>query len=88
LSPDILLFDEPTAGLDPITASEIDDLILKMRKERNIASIVVTHDLPSARAVSDRLAVMRKGRILLQGSFEDLQESKDEFVVQFLNRGE
>jgi phospholipid/cholesterol/gamma-HCH transport system ATP-binding protein len=88
LSPDILLFDEPTAGLDPITASEIDGLILKMRKERNIASIVVTHDLPSARAVSDRLAVMRKGRILLQGSFKDLQESKDEFVVQFLNRGE
>ncbi len=88
LSPDILLFDEPTAGLDPITASEIDDLILKMQKERNVASIVVTHDLPSARAVSDRLAVMRKGKILVQGSFEDLQESKDEFVIQFLNRGE
>src|SRR5579862_3395171 len=88
LSPDILLFDEPTAGLDPITASEIDALMLKIQKERNVASIVVTHDLPSARAVSDRLAVMRKGKILVQGSFEDLQESKDKFVVQFLNRGE
>jgi phospholipid/cholesterol/gamma-HCH transport system ATP-binding protein len=85
LSPDILLFDEPTAGLDPITASEIDALILKMRQERNIASIVVTHDLPSARTVSDRLALMRDGRIVIQGSFKDLQESKDEFVVQFLN---
>ena len=87
LSPDILLFDEPTAGLDPITASEIDSLILKMQKERNIASIVVTHDLPSARTVSDRLAVMREGKIVIQGSFEDLQESTDNFVVQFLNRG-
>jgi phospholipid/cholesterol/gamma-HCH transport system ATP-binding protein len=86
LSPDILLFDEPTAGLDPITASEIDTLILKMQKEGNIASIVVTHDLPSARTVSDRLAVMRKGRIMVQGSFEDLQDSKDDFVVQFLSR--
>ena len=73
-------------GLDPITASEIDTLILKMQKEGNIASIVVTHDLPSARTVSDRLVVMRKGRILVQGSFEDLQDSKDDFVVQFLSR--
>lgn len=86
LSPSILLFDEPTAGLDPITASEIDALILKMQTEGDITSIVVTHDLPSARAVSDRLALMRGGQILIEGSFKDLQESKDEFVVQFLNR--
>jgi phospholipid/cholesterol/gamma-HCH transport system ATP-binding protein len=86
LSPDILLFDEPTAGLDPITASEIDALILNMQREGNMTSIVVTHDLPSARSVSDRLALMRGGRILIEGSFQDLQESKDEFVVQFLNR--
>jgi phospholipid/cholesterol/gamma-HCH transport system ATP-binding protein len=86
LSPDILLFDEPTAGLDPITASEIDALILKMQKEGKMTSIVVTHDLPSARLVSDRLALMRGGRILIDGSFQDLQESKEEFVVQFLNR--
>lgn len=87
LSPDILLFDEPTAGLDPITASEIDELIIKIRKDRGITSIVVTHDLPSARTVSDRLALMRNGQILIQGSFKELQESKDDFVVQFLNRG-
>jgi len=87
LSPDILLFDEPTAGLDPITASEIDALILKMRKAGNMTSVVVTHDLPSARSVSDRLALMRDGQILIEGSFKDLQASEDEFVVQFLNRG-
>lgn len=86
LSPDIMLFDEPTAGLDPITASEIDALILKMQKEVNLTSIVVTHDLPSARAVSNRLALLRDGEILIEGSFGDLQASKDEFVVQFLNR--
>jgi len=86
LSPNILLFDEPTAGLDPITASEIDALILRMQTEGDITSIVVTHDLPSARTVSDRLALMRDGQILIEGSFNDLQESKDEFVVQFLNR--
>lgn len=87
LSPNILLFDEPTAGLDPITASEIDDLILKLQKRGSVTSIVVTHDLPSARAVSDRLALLRDGQILIQGSFEGLQESKDNFVVKFLNRG-
>jgi phospholipid/cholesterol/gamma-HCH transport system ATP-binding protein len=86
LSPDILLFDEPTAGLDPITASEIDALILKMQKEKNLTSIVVTHDLPGARTVSNRLALMRDGQILIEGTFQDLETSKDEFVRQFLNR--
>jgi phospholipid/cholesterol/gamma-HCH transport system ATP-binding protein len=86
LSPNILLFDEPTAGLDPITASEIDALILKMQKQGNMTSIVVTHDLPSARTISDRLALMRDGQILIAGSFKDLQASKDDFVVQFLSR--
>ncbi len=68
LSPDILLFDEPTAGLDPITAAEIDDLILKMQKERAMTSIVVTHDLPSAKnCLEYRLALMRDGQIVIQG---------------------
>jgi phospholipid/cholesterol/gamma-HCH transport system ATP-binding protein len=87
LSPDILLFDEPTAGLDPITSSEIDELILRMQKEKNMTSVVVTHDLPSARAVSDRLALMRDGRVLIEGTFKDLEQSQDDFVVQFLHRG-
>jgi len=85
LEPDILLFDEPTAGLDPITAAEIDDLILRLQKERQMTSIVVTHDIHSARAVSDRLALMRDGQVLIEGTFEDLQKSRDPFVRQFLN---
>jgi phospholipid/cholesterol/gamma-HCH transport system ATP-binding protein len=87
LSPDVLLFDEPTAGLDPITAAEIGALILKLQKERNIASIVVTHDIHGARMVSDRVALLRDGQILIEGTFEDLQKSADPFVAQFLNDG-
>ena len=87
LEPDILLFDEPTAGLDPITASEIDELIRKLQNERHMASIVVTHDIHGARAVADRVALLRDGRILIEGTFEDLQKSSDPFVVQFLNDG-
>jgi phospholipid/cholesterol/gamma-HCH transport system ATP-binding protein len=85
LEPDILLFDEPTAGLDPITAGEIDSLILRLQKERRMTSVVVTHDIHSARTVSDRLALMRDGQIVIEGSFEDFQKSRDPFVMQFLD---
>jgi phospholipid/cholesterol/gamma-HCH transport system ATP-binding protein len=85
LEPDILLFDEPTAGLDPITAAEIDDLILGLQKERNITSIVVTHDIHGAQAISNRLALMRDGHIVIEGTFEDLRKSRDTFVTQFLS---
>jgi len=83
--PDILLFDEPTAGLDPITAGEIGELILELQKDSKRASIVVTHDLHGARTVSDRLALMDHGNILIQGTFEDLQKSHDKFVARFLS---
>ncbi len=84
LDPDILLFDEPTAGLDPITASEIDELILHMQKEREISSIVVTHDMGSVKRVPDRLALLHEGTILVEGTFEDLQKSHDQVVSKFL----
>ena len=84
LEPDIILFDEPTAGLDPITAGEIDQLILNLKSRRKTASVVVTHDIRGAKTFSDRIALMDKGNIVAQGTFEDLQKSKDEFVVQFL----
>jgi len=85
LEPDILLFDEPTSGLDPITAEEICKLILHLQKERRITSIVVTHDMKGAQTVSDRLALMRDGQVLIQGTFDDLRKSQDPFVKQFLN---
>lgn len=87
LSPDVLLCDEPTAGLDPITAGEIGELILGLQKDRKMTSIIVTHDIHGARAVSDRLALMRDGNILVEGTYEHLQQSRDQFVVQFLRAG-
>jgi phospholipid/cholesterol/gamma-HCH transport system ATP-binding protein len=84
LEPDILLFDEPTAGLDPITAGEIEALILSLKKERHIASVVVTHDLHGATTVADRLALIREGNIVIEGTFDDLHRSTDTFVSQFL----
>lgn len=85
LDPEILLFDEPTAGLDPITAAEIGTLIQKQREERKVSSIVVTHDMHAAHHFSDRLVMLKEGSILLTGTFDDFQKSKDPFVAQFLS---
>jgi len=84
LEPDILLLDEPTAGLDPISSAEIDDLVLKLQEEHHMASIVVTHDLHSAKTIADRLALLNEGAVVIEGSFEELQESDIEFVKEFL----
>jgi len=84
LDPEIVMFDEPTAGLDPITASEIANLIVQLREKRHITSLVVTHDIHTARAISDRLVVLHEGNILMEGTFEDLLKSKEPFVGQFL----
>jgi phospholipid/cholesterol/gamma-HCH transport system ATP-binding protein len=84
LEPDILLLDEPTAGLDPISSGEIDDLVLKLQQEHHVASIVVTHDLHSAKTIAGHLALLDQGNVVIQGSFEDLQKSEIEFVREFL----
>src|SRR5208282_2250216 len=84
LEPDILLLDEPTAGLDPISAAEINDLVLKLQEEHHMASIVVTHDLHSAKTIAGRLALINEGNVVIEGSFEELQNSDIEFVREFL----
>lgn len=84
LEPDILLLDEPTAGLDPISSGEIDDLILKLQQEHHMASIVVTHDLHSAKTIADRLALLNEGEVVIEGDFEELQQSDIPFVKEFL----
>src|SRR5580700_2508845 len=84
LEPDILLLDEPTAGLDPISSAEIDDLVLKLQEEHHMASIVVTHDLHSAKTISDRLALLNGDSVEIEGTFEDLQNSDIEFVKELL----
>jgi phospholipid/cholesterol/gamma-HCH transport system ATP-binding protein len=85
LDPDILLFDEPTAGLDPITSAEIGQLILRLKQERKMTAIVVTHDLQGVKAYSDRLVMVNEGHIVIQGTLEELQKSQDPFVVKFLS---
>jgi phospholipid/cholesterol/gamma-HCH transport system ATP-binding protein len=86
LEPEILLLDEPTAGLDPISAGEIDELILKLQRERQMASIVVTHDLHSAKTIAGRLALLNEGDVVIEGTFEDLQQSETAFVKEFLKQ--
>jgi phospholipid/cholesterol/gamma-HCH transport system ATP-binding protein len=84
LNPGIVLFDEPTAGLDPITADDIDSLIADLKKERNMTSVVVTHDIHAVRFYSDRVVMLREGSIEMDGTFEDFEKSKDEFIARFL----
>jgi phospholipid/cholesterol/gamma-HCH transport system ATP-binding protein len=87
LEPDIMLYDEPTAGLDPITSGEINDLILQLQKERTMSSIVVTHEIRSAETIADRVALLHQGNIVFDGKFEELKKSDDEFVSLFVRNG-
>ncbi len=84
LDPEILLLDEPTAGLDPISSAEIGELILKLQREREMASVVVTHNLHSAKTIANRLAILNEGDVVIEGTYEDLQQSEIAFVKEFL----
>lgn len=84
LDPEILLLDEPTAGLDPITASEINELIRELQGEHNISAIVVTHDMRSVETVADRVAMLSDGDILIEGTLDYLKQSDDPFVSKFM----
>jgi phospholipid/cholesterol/gamma-HCH transport system ATP-binding protein len=85
LDPEIVLFDEPTAGLDPITAAEIGNLISQLKESRDMTSVVVTHDIHGAKSFSDRLVLLNEGKISIEGTFEDLKNSRDQFVERFLS---
>jgi phospholipid/cholesterol/gamma-HCH transport system ATP-binding protein len=86
LDPIIVLLDEPTTGLDPITANEITDLIAELRSQRHISSVVVTHDVHGVKGISDRLAIVNEGRIVISGTLDDLKKSRDPFVSTFMMR--
>jgi phospholipid/cholesterol/gamma-HCH transport system ATP-binding protein len=84
LDPSILLVDEPSAGLDPMTAREIDELLVKT-KQGGTTLIVVTHNIPSARAIGDRFAVLDQGRMLASGTIEALDASEEPLVQAFMH---
>ena len=83
VQPEIMLYDEPTTGLDPITSREISDLILEMQKKYKTSSIIITHDMECARIASDRVLVMNDGEYIAEGSFDELHKSKDKIVASF-----
>jgi len=83
LRPEIMLYDEPTAGLDPITCEDINDLINEVQEKYHTSSIVITHDLTCAKEVSDRVAILLDGRFERQGTFEEVFKTDDERVKPF-----
>jgi phospholipid/cholesterol/gamma-HCH transport system ATP-binding protein len=83
LRPEIMLYDEPTAGLDPITSMEINDLINKVQKRFNTTSIIITHDLACAKSTGDRIVMMMEGTFISEGSFEEVFNTNDERVKSF-----
>jgi phospholipid/cholesterol/gamma-HCH transport system ATP-binding protein len=87
LEPQVILYDEPTTGLDPIRSDVINELILKLGRQLDVTSIVVTHDLASAFKVADRMVMLHEGLVRLEGSPEDFRRSEDPVVRRFL-RGE
>ncbi len=85
LNPKIMLYDEPTAGLDPETATEINELILSVREKYHTASIIITHDLSCARQVSDRIVALFDGVNKLEGTFEELKQQNAQELQSFFN---
>ena len=85
MNPDIVMFDEPDSGLDPVRTSLLNDLILQMHEEHGGTYILVTHNIPTARTVSDYVAAVWQGRLIHYGPTEETFESEDPFVRQFLS---
>ncbi len=83
MKPEIMLYDEPTTGLDPITSREISELILQMQKKYKTSSVIITHDMECARITADRLLVMNDGVFVAEGNYEQLENGQDELVRSF-----
>src|SRR5690606_375471 len=85
LKPKIMLYDEPTSGLDPITAMEINELIMEMRQKYRMSSIIITHDISSAKHTSDRIIALVDGKNRAEGTFDELKHTKDPELEPFFN---
>jgi phospholipid/cholesterol/gamma-HCH transport system ATP-binding protein len=85
MDPEVLLVDEPSAGLDPITSAEIDELLLSLKSEGKTTMVIVTHNMPSARRIGDRFGLLEDGRIQAEGAVRDLEKSEDPIVRRFVD---
>lgn len=85
LGPEIMLYDEPTTGLDPILADQINDLILDLQKRLHVTSVTITHDMTSAYKIADRIAMLYEGRIEEVGTPEEIQNSSNPVIQQFIH---
>ena len=85
IKPEIMLYDEPTTGLDPITSREISELILDMQKKYKTSSIIITHDMECAKITADRVVIMNDGEYIAEGSFDELLKSDNSLVRAFFN---
>ncbi len=83
-NPEIILYDEPTSGLDPVMSARINDLIVRMQRELEVTSVVVTHDMSSAYNIADRIAMLYNGKIIVCGTPDEIRESADPIVKQFV----
>ncbi|MDZ4664063.1 MAG: ATP-binding cassette domain-containing protein [Bacteroidota bacterium] len=83
LNPEIMFYDEPTTGLDPITSKEISNLILEMQKKFNTSSIIITHDIQCAKITSNRIIIIHEGLFVAEGTFKELEQSEDKWVRSF-----
>ena len=83
LKPEIMLYDEPTTGLDPITSKEISELILDVQKKYNTSSVIITHDIECARLTANRIIVIKEGMCVAEGTFTELKNSNDEWIRSF-----
>lgn len=81
--PEIMLYDEPTTGLDTITSKEISKLILDMQRKYETTSVIITHDIPCARITADRILIMSKGEYIAEGTCDELENSDDAFIRSF-----
>jgi phospholipid/cholesterol/gamma-HCH transport system ATP-binding protein len=86
LEAELLLLDEPTTGLDPISATEFEDLLIELRKELGFTVFMITHDLKTLAALSDRIAILHDGKIAASGTLEEVAESADPYVRRFFHR--
>ena len=83
LRPELMLYDEPTTGLDTGTGKEISELMIRMKKKYNISSITITHDMTCAKMTADRIIMLREGVVVAEGTYEELERSEDEWIRSF-----